>query len=303
MAKTLFSLLVVSLLSAGQRDCVGQEVEAVDASCGVVTCTVMVPERVMETRTRCVTKYRQEERTRTYNVMRCIPETQQIEEMYTVLVPQQRTRTVSYTVRRPVTEQVQVKYMVRIPQREARPGYRTVRRVVRETQMRTVAVRGGHWETRTYTVPTCDPCGCPTVRTCCRRVWVPTCETRQVPCTVCRVVCERVPCTYYVTTYRCEERMRTVCRTRFECEQRTREVCYTVCVPEQRTRTRCVTTYRRECEPHTTTYTVCVPYVEQQEYQVSVCRMVPKQIQVPRAPCCDPCCCQDTCCGCGGCCQ
>ena len=100
--------------------------------------------------------------------------------------------------------------------------------------------------------------------------------------------------TYNVTVCKPEERTRTVCRTRYECEERTREVTYMVCVPQQRTRTRCVTTYRRVCEPRTVTCTVCVPYVERQEYQVCVCRMVPKQIEVPCAPC-NPCC---SCCPC-----
>lgn len=277
------------LWMAQHQYCWGQEAQPADAGCGTVTCTVMVPERVTETRYRCVLKCRTEERTCTYNVVRCVPETSQVEETYTVMVPQQRTHTETYMVRRPVTEQVEVKYMVRVPQREQRTGHRLVRRLVPEQRTRTITVRGGHWETQMYQVQGCDACGCPVTRTCCRRVWVPTCETREVPYTVCRVECQQVPYTYCVTTYRCEERTRTVCRTRCECEERTREVCYTVCVPEQRTRTRCVTTFRRECQPRTVTYKVCVPYLERQEYQVCVCRMVPRQIEVPCDPCC-PCC-------------
>ena len=111
-------LLATCHLQAFQ-DAGGEEAAAASDGCGTVTCTVMVPERVMETRYRCVTKYRQEDRTRTYNVVRCIPETKEVEESYTVMVPEQRTRTVKYTVRKPVTEEYEVKYTVRKPVTEA----------------------------------------------------------------------------------------------------------------------------------------------------------------------------------------
>ena len=316
---------------AWQEDVAAPAEAAAGDGCCTTTCTVMVPQRVMETRTRCVTKYRQEQRPYTYNVVRCVPETREVEENYTVMVPEQRTRTVNYMVskpvteqyevkymvRKPVTEQYEVQYMVRVPQQEQRTGHRMVRRVVQEQRMRTVVVRGGHWETRSYEVCGVDACGCPVTRTCCRRCWVPTCETREVPYTVCRTVCEQVPFTYCVTTYRCEPRTRTACRTRYVCEERSamacrtrmvcesrsREVCYTVCVPQQRTRKCCVTTYRRVCEPRTANYTVCVPYTEQEAYQVCVCRMVATQVEVPSGGCgCGGCGCGDCGgCGCGGC--
>ena len=128
---------------------------------GNYTVTVMCPKKSVETRTRTETRYRTETRTRTYNVVRMVPETKQVQENYTVLVPQKRTRTVNYTVRRPVTEQVPVTYTVRVPKTEQRTGYRTVRRIVNVPGTRTVTVRGGHWETRSHTVNTTDRCGCP----------------------------------------------------------------------------------------------------------------------------------------------
>ena len=105
-----------------------------------------------------------------------------------------------------------------------------------EQRTRTVTVRGGHYDTvqQTVMIRKRDANGCPVCCpvTICKRVWHPTCTTKEVPYCVRRVVCEKVPYNYCVTTYRCETRTRMVCRTSYKCETRSREVCCTVMVPE-----------------------------------------------------------------------
>jgi hypothetical protein len=64
-------------------------------------------------------------------------------------------------------------------------------------------------------------------------------------------------------------------------EERTRDVQYTVCVPQQQTRTFNVTEYRRVAEQKTVQDTVMVPYTEQREVEVRVCKMVPQTVMVP----------------------
>ena len=135
-----------------------------------------------------------------YTVRRPVYETKQRTINYTVNVPsyETRSRTINYTVMKPVTE----------------TRTRTVTSYVREAvpYTKTVTVNGGHWENRSYTVPgksisrqvqgpgtwTWDPSTCRNVyqpgccqtvccetpaRTCCKKVWVPTCEQKQVTCT------------------------------------------------------------------------------------------------------------------------
>ena len=62
---------------------------------------VYEPQWVTETRMVNVTKYKTEQRERTYTVQKCVPVTEQVEQSYTVMVPETRTKTVNYTVRVP----------------------------------------------------------------------------------------------------------------------------------------------------------------------------------------------------------
>jgi len=99
-----------------------------------------------------------------------------------------------------------------VPYTEEREGIRTVTKRVPETK--TITVRGGHWETQTVEVPSCgSACGecgeC--VRTCCKRVWVPTCEEKEIECTTYKCVSEDVPYTYNVCLTREEERTHSLC--------------------------------------------------------------------------------------------
>ena len=298
LRRVVFSLSAVAILLVAShvqaaRCCNGA---SVSRDCdGNYTVTVMCPVKEIQTRTRLVQKCRTEERTKTYTVVRMVPETKQVEEKYTVLVPQKRTKTVNYTVRKPVWEEHQVNYTVRVPVQEQRTGYCMVHKVVQIPGTREVTVRGGYWQHYTKTVPGRDACGCPCCYTVCCKKWCPTCCTKVVPTCECKVVCEKRPYTYCVTSYKCETRCKTVKKCRYVCEQRSRKICHMVCVPECRTRTRCVTTYRRVCEERTDTYCVRIPYWETEKYQVTVCRLVPKTTTILCDSCegrgCDGSCC------------
>ncbi|MFN9290538.1 MAG: hypothetical protein ACK6EB_20935, partial [Planctomyces sp.] len=103
---------------------------------------------------------------------------------------------------------------------------------------KTVQVRGGSWQTQQYTVGGgVDACGCPCPeKVCCKRVWVPTCETKEIPVTTYECVTEEVPHTVNVTKCRQEQRSRMVNVTKHRTEERTRTYTVTSCRPEERTR-------------------------------------------------------------------
>ncbi|MEC9091638.1 MAG: hypothetical protein VX776_01130 [Planctomycetota bacterium] len=191
--RSLFGLIAVALMAAqanAQCGCGGDAVTtspgaaAADGGCGptYITRKIMVPVWTTEERTRQVTKYRRENRTRTYNVTKRVPVTTQKEVKYTVRVPYTETVQKQYTVRVPYTETVQQEYTVRVPytetvqktykvrvpyteqvtkeytvmvpHKEQRTGTRTVRVPYKETVMKTVRRLGGHWETREVEIPT-----------------------------------------------------------------------------------------------------------------------------------------------------
>ena len=281
--------------------------------------TVMVPTYETRTRTTnytvCKPVYEKHQKTINYTVRRPVYETCKKTVKYTVCKPVYEThqRTINYTVKKPVyetctktvnytvckpvyeTKSRTIKYTVCKPvyETKTRQENYTVYNTVREQKMRTeqysvcvpeqytrtVTVKGGHWETKTETIPgpvmrktvrqpgtwTYDPCTCKCVytpgkchtecvqcppKTICKKCWVPTCEQKEICCT----------------------------RYRREC--RTRQVPYTVCrvVPECRTKT---CTYRvckmvPECRTKTCNYTVCrmVPECKTKEVAYKVCRMV-----------------------------
>ncbi|HCK42747.1 MAG TPA: hypothetical protein DHW22_14065, partial [Planctomycetaceae bacterium] len=220
------------------------------------TYTVCKP--VWETKTRkvCYTVCKPvwETKQRTYTVCKPVWETKQ--RTYTVCKPvwETRTREVPYTTYKAVWETKQRNYTVCKPVWETRSRDVTyyVRKAVPYTK--TIQVRSGHWETESYQVPgrtytRCvrqpgtwkwDPCRCKCVycpgpcckvcsqgppRTCCKRVWVPECHTKEICC----------------TKYVCEPRTRTCCYKVCRMVPETKTCCYKCCrmVPCQHTRTCC----------------------------------------------------------------
>ena len=134
-------------------------------------------------------------------------------------------KTSTYTVKVPYTEQVEETYTVQVPYTEQVQKTRTVKKRVPVCSTKTVQVRGGHWENQMHEVPSCstDNCGnpCPP-KMCCKRVWVPTCETKEVQCTTYDCVTEEVPYTVCVRKCRTEERTRMKCVSKCREEERTR---------------------------------------------------------------------------------
>jgi hypothetical protein len=223
----------------------------------------------------------------------------EVEQQYTVCVPQWREEPRQYTAWVPVTE--------------TRQGVRRVCKTITEEVVKTVCVDRGHCETQMVEVPClprrcglfgrhgcsscCDPCcGCqPCTTTVCRKVWVPNIVEEQVTVTVCKPQIVEEPCEYTVTVCKPEVRTCTVRVCDYKQEVRTmkchvttyetdvvqKEVAYTVCVPQQKTWTETVTCYESQAEEVTRAVTVCVPHQVQKEVQVNVCRMVPKTVQVP----------------------
>ena len=144
--------------------------------------TILVPTMVTETRRVCDVEYRTEQRQRTFTVCRPVTETHDVQETFTVMVPERRTRIERYTVSKPVMRQVTQNYTVQVPYQEQRQGTRRVCNYVPVTQTRTVSVPETRTRTESYTVP----------RTVMRQVSqnytvrVPYTETREGTRQVCR---------------------------------------------------------------------------------------------------------------------
>lgn len=277
--------------------------------------TVYVPMLMKERRTVHVTEYHHEVRQRTVNVSRYVPETKAVREVYMAMVPEVHERVENYRVQKPVWREVEQQVVVQVPQVERRAGVRHVCRPVQTQEMRTIVRDQGQWEE----VPCESPCfsagyidgcgrvarrlrgcgGCGGCGECAydagcggavvhtHRVWRPNLVTEQVPVTVWRYENTEEPFEYSVTVFKPEVQVRRVKVCDFVAEERQRTVKYTVCVPQRRERVRNITTYRVLCEPQVQNYTVRVPHVATREVDVTVCRMVPKQVQV-RVPVCGP---------------
>lgn len=87
-------------------------------------CTVWVPQIVFENRTILVARYRHEIRERTALVNRDVPVIKNIEEQYTVMVPQTRTRTVEDTINHPIYRDISLRKTDMTPQIETRQATR-----------------------------------------------------------------------------------------------------------------------------------------------------------------------------------
>lgn len=278
---------VVSATASSAEAC-----SACGAPCGytLVEKVVRVPTMVPEMRTVYQTHCRQEERERQFTVYRHVPETRQVKQVYTVMVPQQRVRQVKYYVQKPVWEERDQHYVVHVPHVEQREGVRSVCRPVQVQAHRTICRDAGHWDYVTQTVPCgCHGCGCGgcggcgyVTQTC--KVWRPNIITEKVPVTVLKNEIVQEKFHYNVTVHTAEKRVRRVKVCRYVPEERVRDVSYTVCVPAQRERLCNVTTYRTVAEQRVQKYYVSVPYQVQKQVQVMVCRMVPKTV-VCKVPC------------------
>ncbi len=162
----------------------------VSSDCGTpyTTKTIVVPQRVMETRMVDVTTMQPETRECTVTVTKCVPREETRTRKVTKRVPREVMKTQKYTVCVPYTEEVTATL--------------TVCQRVPVTTMRTVTKDMGSYQCVTREVAAnpcggyakntgcggcgspcgrCAPSGC--TRTVQRRVWVPNIVTEQVPCT------------------------------------------------------------------------------------------------------------------------
>ncbi len=280
-----------------------------DSGCGgVVTRTVMVPHIEYETRIVKVTKYRPETRERTITVYKRVPRTREVTKQYRVMVPESKTKIVHYTTFKRVWETREKQYTVCVPRKVVKDGVRTVCQTVPVHDTVTVCEDHGHWES---TADSCGDCGVSCGSGCGRRfggfglfrrggcgascgtscdsgcgmTWFPNLVQREVPVTRYRRELVQVPYQYTATVYDREARTKTVRVPRCIPEKREKEVHYTAYRPETRTKTYQVTEY--DCVPsqQVKTYQVMVPYVEEREVQVPVCRMVPREVTSPCSSC------------------
>ena len=283
------------------------------------TCTILVPQVVTEHRTMTVTRYRQETRERIVQTYRDVPVTKNVEEEYTVMVPQTRTRTVEDVINHPAIHDIGLRKTKMIPVVEARQTKRTVCRLEPFQEERTVC------ESVNTCVPgSSQPANGPAdsnlpppppsttdVQTpprlsiklaslsttasqdesCSQKVCdsCPTQIQRKINVTVMKPVSEVETIDYPVTSFKSDSLMQTVSYHLFDPEKVMREEQYTVQVPEKRTRTKQITVSERVPEQRREEYTVTVPYLEQVQVPVKTVRYVPKTITEPIAPPCRSC--------------
>ncbi|MEO8495690.1 MAG: hypothetical protein ABI614_11510 [Planctomycetota bacterium] len=308
LASILAAMLVFAVADRADAGCRCGACVSSCPSYQTVERTIYVPQMVPETRVVNQTVCEPEVRDRVVTVYRQVPETRQVVQNFTVMVPHQETRTQNYVVSRPVWSEVEQTYNVSIPQTEPRSGVRSVCRPVQVQQTRTVTRNVCAWED----VPCDGHCGgyggvvqkgddggavqneaiqkgavqkggesvvqkgsgCGGTH----RVLRNRCVTEEVPVTVWKNEVHQEEYNYNVTTYRSEPRTRMVRVCNYVNEKQSRDVTYTVCVPEQRSRTVDVTTCRTVAEQQTQQYTAMVPRTVQREVTVMVCQMVPRQV-------------------------
>jgi len=259
LLRRVCSLLVAGAVAASVGRAAGDDC---CSPCAPVTTTCkvrvveMVPEQVPVTRTSYRTDWREE----AYTAYRC----------ETVSETKPCTRTVYRKVCETVMETRTC--CVRVPVVEQRTCYRTVWKSVPVTETRKVMVDRGHYECRMVPAQPSllerlckkkDDCCEPCPKMVAKKVWVPcmVCEERCV--TTCKRVCEQVPYTTCVTTWKVEAKTETVPVTR------------TRCVAEQVTENVTVCTKRMVPYQCTRKVPVCVPVTE----TVTVCRMVPRCVE------------------------
>jgi hypothetical protein len=266
-------------------------------------CTVLAPQVVTEYRTMTVTRSRQETRRRTVYVNKEVPRVKDVEEEYTVIVPEVRTRTVEDTISRPVYNDIVLRKTKMSPEIEARQATRTVCKLVSFQEERTVYDIAPEPVAGAATPPPPPAQSGPPPRGAANDAPCPTCPApacaacpstaallpRTVSVTCTRPVSQQETIEYPVAHLKPDVRMETVSFYEFKPEKTTREEQYTVDVPQKKVRTRQVTVMRTISVPREEQYTVNVPYQEQVRVPVLVLRWVPRTIKVPAAPVCDAC--------------
>jgi hypothetical protein len=264
-------------------------------------CTVWVPQIVFENRTVTVARYRHETRERMVLVNRDVPVIKNIEEEYTVMVPQTRTRTVEDTINHPQYHDIVLRKTDMAPQIEARQSTRTVCRLVSFQEEKTVYDTVNQCDQNANATPPptsqiaaspadpanpggCTTCAQPACNTC-TQVTVP----RKITTTCTKPVNEQETVQYPVTRFQPSAQLQNVSYYEFQPEIVTHEEQYTVQVPEKRVRTRQVTEIRTVAEEKPEKYTVLVPYHEKVQVPCPVLRCVPERVALPAAPSCYTC--------------
>ncbi len=293
---------------------------ASDCSPPPQSCTIMVPQVVTEQRTMTVTRYREETRERVVQTYRDVPVTKNVEEEYTVMVPQTRTRTIEDVINHPAYHDIELRKTKMIPTVEARQTKRTVCRLEPFQEERTVCEtvnscisnppQPANWPAD-YSVPppppsttdlqappppqsikfaslstaAChdDSCDQKPCEAC------PAQIQRKINVTVMKPVNEVETIDYPVASFKPDSLMQTVSYYVFDQERVTRKEQYTVQVPERRTRIRQTTVTERVPEQQREEYTVMVPYLAQVQYPVKTLRYVPKTVTKPIAQPCQSC--------------
>jgi hypothetical protein len=266
-----------------------------------VACTVWVPQIVFENRTITVAKYRHETHERMVLVSREVPVIKNIEEEYTVMVPQTRTRQVEDTINHPLYHDIELRKTDMTPQIEARQATHTVCKLVSFQEEKTVYdtvnrcdqnISATPSPTAQNAPPPADPASAPAGCTTCAQAACTTCKQITVPRTITttctKPVQEQETVQYPVTRMQPSAQIQNVSYYVFKPEYVTHDEQYTVQVPEKRTRTRQVTETRTITEEKPEKYTLLVPYHEKVQVPCPVLRCVPKQITLP-APTCDTC--------------
>jgi hypothetical protein len=246
--------------------------------------TCYVPTMVMETRTVTCTKCRPETREQLCVSYRTVWETKVVQCEHTTYCPKTEVRTVSCPVQRTVYETVQKQYTVMVPQTEMRQYTRTVCHMVPVTETRTICETTGHWECRVMPAPAACGCApaCAPQRVC--RYWVPETVQRQVQVTCMHAAYESVPYQCAVTVCRPEVRTCPVQVCKVVTDMVPHQVTCCRYVPVRNVVPVQVCAYRTVPESHTQLVTVMVPYQEQHEIQVAVCKMVAQTVNVPVCP-------------------
>lgn len=145
-------VMVVGLAAAAEARGGGCGCWADCGGCAVVERTVMVPTVTWERRLVHVTRWRLEPREHTVTVIQQVPETRQVSEEYTVMVPRTETRRVAYLATRPVFAARQEEYTVMVPHQETRQFTRQVQQMVPVRMTRTIQVPQIRYREEPYTV-------------------------------------------------------------------------------------------------------------------------------------------------------
>jgi hypothetical protein len=137
------------------------------------------------------------------------------------------------------------------------------------------------------TAAACSSCAAavPCATACATRVWVPETLQRTVNVTSLRPVCQEQTVRYPVTVFQADTHDRDVQFVTYRRELVTREEQYTVLVPQQRVKIEQVRVARTVPVQERQPYTVMVPYHEQHQVRVAVCRWVAKTVAVTAPSC------------------